>query len=362
MQTDTPNATESCPWCDSPITRAKFVEVETKIRDKEKRKLDEQRRELEQQFRREAEEQKKAAERKAKEDAGAQIAEMRTERDAAVQKTLEVEQQTEAEKKEAVAAESKRVREAVEREHEKVLLEKAVAAARDQESLQKKIGDLQRQIEKQTANELGDGAEIDLYDTLRDLFPADDITRVKKGEPGADIWIKVRHKGEVCGLILIDSKNRKSWQTNFATKLREDQVEAEADYAILSTTTFPKEKKQLTIESDVIVASPARAPEIVQILRSAIIKLHVLGLSNERRAEKRDALYEYITSENFSLKTGEIGRLTEKLLDLEVQETRQHRTVWKKRGTMLKQQQHALQDIDVEVSAIIQGDPQDTSD
>src|SRR6266850_247182 len=38
---------EHCPLCDSPITRKQFVEIESRIRQQEQRKLDEQRRSLE---------------------------------------------------------------------------------------------------------------------------------------------------------------------------------------------------------------------------------------------------------------------------------------------------------------------------
>ncbi len=454
-----------CPICESPLDQQRYVEVETKIRSREKRKLEDQRRELEDQFRRDAEEQRKVVEEKAGERAQRQISEatdktrremekkqaealeklsteesrkhatllaqveklkrsandstskLKTaqaeraeaikkaeeaardsaariaravetataklqsehveelakkaallksseeqvtnaakERDAAIAHNAKVAAEAEIAKKEAVEAASNQVRTALEKDRDEALLKQHAEFTRKQEALQKKFSEVQRKLDEKTANELGDGAEIDLYDSLRDQFPEDEITRVKKGERGADIKISVRHKGEVAGVVLIDSKNRKSWQSNFATKLREDQVEADADYAILSTTVFPKNKRQLSIESDVIVASPGRVSEIVQIVRSALVKLHVLGLSRERRAEKREALYEYITSENFRLKLGEMERLTEQLLELDVRELRQHQSVWKKRGTMLKKQQHAVHGIDVDVSAIVQGE------
>jgi len=90
---------------------------------------------------------------------------------------------------------------------------------------------------------------------LRGAFPDDLIHRVPKGQPGADIHQQVRYKGEVCGRIVFDSKNRQKWGYEFVTKLREDQVEAKADHAILSTTMFPSGKKELCIESGVISSS-----------------------------------------------------------------------------------------------------------
>jgi hypothetical protein len=33
------DATERCPWCESVISRSKFVQIETKIREQEQTKL-----------------------------------------------------------------------------------------------------------------------------------------------------------------------------------------------------------------------------------------------------------------------------------------------------------------------------------
>ena len=129
------------------------------------------------------------------------------------------------------------------------LLEKEAERNREREQLQKKIDTLTRALQHKTANELGDGAEINIYDTLRDMFIGDDITRIKKGQPGADIRHRVIYKGVVCGTILIDSKNRQAWQNSYISKLREDQVADDADHAVLATTVFPAGKKELYIDA-----------------------------------------------------------------------------------------------------------------
>ena len=84
---------------------------------------------------------------------------------------------------------------------------------------------MERQIQRKTSQDLGDGAELDLYEILRESFPDDRITRVQKGQPGADIHHEVMYKGQCCGKIVIDSKNRHGWQNAFVTKLRQDQTE-----------------------------------------------------------------------------------------------------------------------------------------
>src|SRR5260370_12566333 len=127
---------------------------------------------------------------------------------------------------------------------------------------------------RKSANEMVDGAEIDLFEKLRDSFTTDKITRVAKGQTGADIMHEVLYKGQVCGRIVIDSKNRQGWQNTFVTKLRADQIAAKADHAILSTIVFKSGQKELFVENGVIAVSPARVVYIIELLRAAILLMH----------------------------------------------------------------------------------------
>ena len=52
-----------------------------------------------------------------------------------------------------------------------------------------------RKLEKKTAEELGEGAELDLYEELKALFEGDRIRRVPKGTPGADIVHEIVENG-----------------------------------------------------------------------------------------------------------------------------------------------------------------------
>ena len=70
--------------------------------------------------------------------------------------------------------------------------------------LETMVVDLQRKLQNKTAEELGDGAEVDLFEILKAEFPNDDIQRVGRGKPGADIIHKVRHNGAICGTIVYD--------------------------------------------------------------------------------------------------------------------------------------------------------------
>jgi hypothetical protein len=189
---------------------------------------------------------------------------------------------------------------------------------------------------------------------LRESYPGDRITRIPKGQSGADILHEVYYKGSSCGRIIIDAKNRQAWQNVFVTKLRQDQIEADAEHAILATTVFPSGKKEMCIEADVIVVAPARVVYVIELLRKAMVTMHIKGLSLKERSTKMARLYELITSESYSGKLAEAIRLSEDVLDLDVQEKRAHDNIWKKRGTLGKRIQNVLRDAETEVAAIVE--------
>ena len=433
--------TERCPWCGSVIPHVKFVEIETKIREREHKKLAEAetalQKRLEEKFARDLEAQKRAVEKLANEEAGKLLAKASSETNLALQKAKQAEareaaivnqvhQETEKRKQleqkfqkdlalaklaagkqakeeaeklvTSIAAERDRSLEKIkqfdareasirkqaqeeaerkvtamleksERERQKELneqrlilekardqeiLKKQVEFSREREGWQKKMLEFERKLQQRTANEIGEGAEVDLYEALRETFGSDQITRTPKGQPGADILLEVMYKGESCGRIIIDSKNRQGWQNTYVTKLRQDQAEAGAEHAILATTVFPSGKKELSIESGVIVVNPARVVHIVHLLRNAMIGVHRLGLSAKERSGKMSQLYQLMTSEGYTQRFNEATKLTDDILELDVKEKRAHDDVWKKRGTLATRLNHVLRELDTEISAIVE--------
>ena len=222
--------------------------------------------------------------------------------------------------------------------------------------LQEKVDDLNRQLAQKTSNELGEGAELDLYQELRTAFEGDSITRVKKGEPGADIRHEVVHNGEPVGKILYDSKNHGSWLTSFLEKLKKDQLADDADHAILSTRAFPSGERQLVVRDGVIVANPARVIELVRLLREHIVRIHRLRLGTQERDEKTTVLYEFIVSERYGELIAQFDRIAENLLEIDVKEKTAHDRIWKKRGRLLTDARKAHADLANAIDLIVAGD------
>jgi hypothetical protein len=346
---------------------AEREQLAKKVKEAEQREA-----EIRKQAATEIERQKIAAAKKATQEAASQLAKITAERDLAAKKLKESEASVTAIRKEIEDEANKRQqkelsqqREALEKDKKLSLLKQQSEFNRERESYRKKTQLLETQLQRKTANELGDSGEIDVFEELREAFDGSGgkTTRIPKGQPGVDILHDVFHRGQRCGRIAIDAKIRQSWQNNFVTKLRQDQVAAGAEHAILATTVFPAGKKEMCIESGVIVMSPARVVHMVQLLRQSLISMHVKGLSMKERANKMTRLYKLITSDAYTGKLAEATRLTQDILDLEVQEQTAHTNVWKRRGSLTKRMQSVLREVDIEVAAVVEGDDEiDDSD
>jgi hypothetical protein len=223
----------------------------------------------------------------------------------------------------------------------------------DTQKLSAKLEDLARQLEKKTANELGEGAEIDLFEALKNEFEGDRIKRVGKGAAGADIIHKIIHNDKLCGKIVYDSKNRNAWRNEYVTKLRDDQVAEKAEHAILAALKFPSDQSQLCIQDGVIIANPARVVALVQMIRRHVVQVHTLRLSNTERAKKTADLYEFIRSERCTQLFERIDGHAESLCKLQEQEKKAHEAAWNRQSTLYRGIQKTCGELTSEIDRII---------
>jgi hypothetical protein len=248
------------------------------------------------------------------------------------------------------------VREAMEKDKAAAVSKQAAKDFEEKQKLTAMVQDLQRRLEKQTADQLGEGAEIDLFDALKGVFPNDRIQRIGKGAPGADIKHVVIHNGKEAGTIIYDSKNRNAWRNEYVEKLARDQRAARADHAILVALKFPANAHQLHIQDGVIVANPARVVALVHMLRQHIVHVHALRLGGTDRARKTAKLYDFITSKRCIQLLTSIDTYAEDMLDLQDKEKRTHDANWKRQGTLLRLIQKSRADLSAEIDQIIEAD------
>jgi len=276
--------------------------------------------------------------------------------DEAIAKASEAENQLAALKEQQAAALAEKLEEqrgVLEKDKTDALNAQAARSFEEHQKLTAKVGELTRALEKKSNEELGEGAEVDLYEALKSEFPEDRITRVKKGEPGGDILHVVVVKGRDCGTIIYDSKNHKAFRSEHVAKLKVDQIAANAEHAILSTHRFPQGTGQLHMIDGVLLANPARVVLLAKLVRKHLIQVHGLRLSSIERDSKTEALYNFITSEQCSLLFQRVGSKAGELIELQEKEIRWHKLNWTKQGETLRAIQKTNAELENEISMII---------
>jgi len=351
-----PRANDHCPTCAQPIPRELSKEISARIAAREvedQRRLAEELQRLKDEIEAQNEAALAAAREEAKRSAEAEIRARLGEIEAA-RRAVEAELTAVRQAQETIIAERvAEAREAAERSAVAAVQAEQAKAFDDKQKLQSKIMELQRQLESKTAQELGEGPEIDLYEVLKAEFPEDRISRVAKGASGADVHQDIYHNGRFAGRIIYDSKNRSAWRNDYVSKLRQDQIEANADHAVLSSKVFPANVRELHLQEGVLVVSPGRILVVASLLRRHVVQGHALRQSNEARQQKTDALYAFILSERCGHLLSAIEVNADAMVDLDRKEERQHQATWKRRGELIRSVQKAHGDLSFEIDRII---------
>ncbi len=239
---------------------------------------------------------------------------------------LEVARQLDEEKKkleEAIlkqAAEEHRMRD---QEKEKII-----------NDLKKSLEDAQRKANQGSQQLQGEVQELDLEETLRSTFPSDLIEPVGKGVRGADIRHVVRTPlGNVCGIMLWESKRTKAWSDDWVVKLKDDLRSEKANIPIIVSTVLPDEARSgFGYSHGVLVCSFPLALSVAEMIRQRLIDVaREKYIAQNREKGKADMLYEYVTGLEFRQ---QIEALVEVYNDMHTQilkERSSFEKIWKTR-------------------------------
>ena len=167
-------------------------------------------------------------------------------------------------------------------------------------SMQKQIEELKRKAEQGSQQLQGEVMELELEGLLRARFPRDTIEPVPKGVHGGDVLHHVLGPvGQACGTILWESKRTKNWSDGWLVKLREDQREAKAEVAILSSVALPKDVDSFELVEGVWVTHPRVAIPLATALRQSLIDLATARQAGEGQQTKTEMVYQYLTGPRF---------------------------------------------------------------
>lgn len=329
---------DRCPLCEQTIPTAKFAEIRERISAREQAKHQEVMKQLKTEF---------AAERAAIETR------IRAEAKQEIETALSARLKAAEEARATLQTTLNEQKEAFEQARTVAVLAEQAKAFDERQKLQEKLTLLQKQLENKTAQEIGEGPEVDLFEQLREAFEGDRIRRVAKGAQGADVIHEVVRNGQVCGKIIYDSKARNAWKNEYVSKLRADQLNERAEHAVLSSTKLPAGKQQLHVQDGVIVANPARVIALVDIIRRHIIETNDLRVGNEEREEKTAQLYEFIISDRCKQLLEQIEMQTQRMHDLDTAEEKAHKLTWDRRNKLIRSVQKAHNDLCFEIERVI---------
>jgi len=211
---------------------------------------------------------------------------------------------------------------------------------------EKKLADARRQaeifkakIEQGSQQSQGEVLELELEGLLKQEFPLDHVVEIKKGQRGGDVLQEVvNRRGRVSGKILWELKNAK-WSERWIGKLKEDQRQAKAHLAVLVVANPPEDIKTFIFRNGVWIVTRKLAIPLAMVLRHNLIRLSYEKMTQTGKNEKKEILYQYITSIDF---TQRIEAIVEAFGNLQVEIEKEKRSYQAKWARQEKQLRHVI--------------------
>jgi hypothetical protein len=167
--------------------------------------------------------------------------------------------------------------------------------------MNKMIEDLKRTSQQGSMQTQGEVGELELEETLRRLFPSDEISEVKKGELGGDVRQLVRtQRGTECGLILWERKRTKAWTEEWVKKLKEDMGRDKAQIGAIITEVLPKDfKKQIGEKSGIWITTAGFVEPLAMLLRKVLYDVAKEKAVKGNKQTKAEEIYDFVTGNEF---------------------------------------------------------------
>lgn len=204
----------------------------------------------------------------------------------------------------------------------------------------KKISDMEKLVEElkrksqQGSQQLqGEVQELDLKNNLVNKFPEDEIEDVGKGVHGADIRQTVKSKrGNICGIILWESKQTKAWKDEWLTKLKDDLRAEKANIPVIVSTVLPKEiKNGLGQKDGVYICSYQLSLPLAELLHKNLLEIAYQKFVSQNRGNKADSIYAYVTGHEFRQQIEALAEVFSEMQRQTFKERAAMEKIWKSR-------------------------------
>ena len=204
------------------------------------------------------------------------------------------------------------------------------------EQLTNDLQDVTKRAKKESTQLQGEASELNIEDTLKNAFPYDEVSEIKKGQSGADCLLIIKKNDVPVGKILIESKNTKYFKSEWLQKLKNDTLEAGAQLSVLVTMALPSNSKKAHIRNGIWVCQFHEYLLLIKALRESVINISKIKSSEIARDTKANVMYDFLTSNEFSQT---IERMISPILRMEEQlkkEKRAMQNLWKQRETLIE--------------------------
>lgn len=342
--------TISCPSCGEQIevTQALVHQVQDQItaqlEHKHKQELQKLEQEVEKNLKKKLEEQNSlelSDLKKQLEEKEAKVKELRSEELALREqkrKLEEREKDMELEVARKLDQERKKVEDIVFKQTQETYRLKEAEKEKVISDLRKALEDAQRKAQQGSQQTQGEVAELDLEESLRAAFPTDTITPVEKGVRGADVrQIVTTAIGNVCGVILWESKRTKSWSNEWITKLKADVRAEKAHIPILLSSVLPDHiSSGFGYIEGVYVVNHELAIPIALLLRQKLIDIAREKFIIQNKEGSSERLYEYITSHEFRQHIEAVVEVYQEMQSQIMKEKAAYERIWKMREAQVQ--------------------------
>ena len=171
----------------------------------------------------------------------------------------------------------------------------------------KELEDARRKLQQGSQQLQGETFELEFENLLRDQYPNDKITPVKKGSKGGDIVQEIWDgNGNYAGKILWELKNTKTWSEPWIEKLKSDKRSINADEAILISEVLPNDMKTAGFRKNVWITQKNFVIPLSDTIRSKLIQLFYIKNSVKGKDEKMEILFRYLSGSEFKNRVEEI--------------------------------------------------------
>jgi hypothetical protein len=164
----------------------------------------------------------------------------------------------------------------------------------------KLVEEMRRKSEQGSVQLQGEVQELAIEEWLKDNYPLDTISEIKKGSNGGDCVQTVNtYTRQNCGMIYYESKRTKTFGGDWIGKFKVDMRAKGISVGILVTQTRPKDMERMGLKEGIWICNFDEFKALCAILRETVITMSELSASQENKGDKMIMLYDYLVSPEF---------------------------------------------------------------